>query len=76
MNIALPDSLARKVDELASRDGISADQFVSLAVSEKISSWITEEDWQLRASRASREKFEQALAQVPDVPPLPGDELG
>lgn len=28
-----------------------------------------------RAERASREKFDEALAQVPTVPPMLGDEL-
>ncbi len=28
----------------------------------------------MRAKRASREAFERALAEVPDAPPLPGDE--
>lgn len=30
---------------------------------------------QERAARASREKFDAAMAQVPDAAPLPGDEV-
>jgi hypothetical protein len=75
INIKLPDSVARKAGELAARDGVSFDQFISAAVGEKISGWLTEDDLDQRARRASREKYDAALAQVPDAPPVPGDEL-
>jgi len=75
VTVNLPDSLAQKTQELAQKDGISVDTFVSIAVSEKVSSWIRDEDLQARAGRASREKFDRALEQVPDAPPVPGDEM-
>lgn len=75
INVKLPDSILRKADELAARDGVSLDQFVSSAVAEKLSGWLTEDELDKRAWRASREKFDAALAQVPNVPPVPGDEI-
>ena len=75
INVKLPDSVLKKAGELAAKDGVSLDQFVSTAVAEKLSGWLTEDDLNLRAQRASREKFDAALAQVPNVPPVPGDEL-
>jgi hypothetical protein len=75
INIKLPDSLLKKAGELASQDGISIDQFVSLAVTEKLSGWIGEDAVQRRARRASRKKFDAALAQVPDVLPPHHDKL-
>ncbi len=75
INVKLPDSVARKAGELAAENGVSFDQFISAAVAEKISSWLSEDDLDQRARRASREKFDAALAQVPDAPPVPGDEL-
>jgi hypothetical protein len=69
ISIKLPDSLAKKVVEVAKRDGVSVDQFVSTAVSEKLSSWVAEDSLEQRARRGSREKFNAALAQVPDVTP-------
>jgi hypothetical protein len=75
INIKLPDSILKKADELAARDGVSLDQFVSTAVAEKLSGWLTEDDLDKRASWASRKKFDAALSQVPNVPPVPGDEL-
>jgi len=75
INIKLPDSILKKADELAAKDGVSLDQFVSTAVAEKLSGWLTEDDLDKRASRASRKKFDAALSQVPNVPPVPGDEI-
>jgi hypothetical protein len=75
VHIQLPDSLANKVRELAENDGVSLDQFVSTAVAEKLSGWIAESLLQQRAARGSREKFEKALEQVPDVLPDPRDRL-
>jgi hypothetical protein len=69
INIKLPDSILKKAHELAARDGVSLDQFVSLAVAEKLSAWLTEDYIDQRAQRASRERFEAALARVPDAPP-------
>jgi hypothetical protein len=42
---------------------------------QKVSGWLTEDDLDQRARRASREKYDAALAQVPDASPVPGDEL-
>lgn len=74
-SIKLPDSIKKKAGELAAKDGVSFDQFVSAAVAEKVSGWLTEGDLDQRARRASRKKFNAALAQVPNVRPMPGDEI-
>lgn len=75
LHIQLPDSLAKKARELAAQDGVSIDQFVSLAVAEKLSAWLTEGYIQERAARASRQRFDDALGQVPDVEPPAHDKL-
>jgi hypothetical protein len=75
INVKLPDSILKKAGELAARDGVSLDQFVSAAVSEKLSGWVTEDELSKRAARGSRERFDGALRQVPNAPPVPGDEL-
>ena len=74
INIKLPDSIKKKAGELAAKDGVSFDQFVSAAVAEKVSGWLTEDDLDKRARRASRKKFDAALAQAPNAQPMPGDE--
>jgi hypothetical protein len=75
LNVQLPDSLYRGLEELAARDGISIDQFVALAVAEKISALTTERYLQERASRGNRSNYEAVLAKVPDVEPEPHDHL-
>lgn len=61
--------------ELASREGISINQFVATAVAEKMSALMTEEYLQERARRGSLERYEAALAEVPDVEPEEYDRL-
>jgi len=75
ISLRLPTSLHEKARELAKRDNVSVNQFITLAVAEKIASLLTEEYLSERAKRGSREKFEAALAQVPDVEPEEYDRL-
>ncbi len=75
LNVNLPNSLHRHLEDLARREGISADQFVATAVAEKMSALLTEEYLERRARRGSREKYEQALAHVPDVAPEERDRI-
>ena len=75
LSLRLPESLHKGVKELASREGISINQFVATAVAEKMSALMTEEYLQERARRASRERYEAALAEVPDVEPEEYDRL-
>lgn len=75
LSLRLPDSLHKQVKELASRDGISINQFVATAVAEKMSALMTEDYLRVRARRGSRARYEAALAQVPDAEPDPRDRI-
>lgn len=75
LNIKLPDSLVVKMEELSKKDGISLDYFVSLAVAEKISSWISDGYIQERAKRANKENYYKALKLIPDREPHSHDAL-
>lgn len=75
LTINLPDSLHKSLHDLAQRDGISVDQFIATAVAEKMSALMTETYLEERARRGSRERYETALAQVPDVEPEAYDRL-
>ncbi len=63
------------MQEVASKDQVSVDQFVISAIAEKISAFMTREYLEERAKRASKEKFEQAMAKVPDIEPEEYDRL-
>ena len=69
LSLRLPDSLHRQLKELAERDGVSINQFVALAVAEKVSVLSTEDYLEQRAKRGNRTKFRKVLAKVPDVEP-------
>ena len=71
----LPDSLYKKIRELADREGISVAQFLASAAAEKLAALTSVEHLEQRAARGSREKLQRILDRVPHVPPDPGDEL-
>lgn len=75
LSLRLPESLHRGARELAKQEGISINQFIAVAVAEKISALATEEYILQRGRRASREKFEAALAQVPHAEPDEQDRI-
>ncbi len=75
LSLRLPDLLHRKVRELAAKEAISINQFITIAVGEKMSALLTEDYLTERAQRADPAAVGRILARVPDVPPLLGDEL-
>jgi hypothetical protein len=70
----VPEPVLEQARALAEREGIPLEQIISLAVTQSVGVWSHESYLAHRAKHASREAFEQALAEVPDAPPLPGDE--
>lgn len=71
MSIRLPNSLHRRLREYADEEGVSINQFIASAALEKLASLSTQDYLQARGERGSREKFDDALAQVPDTGPDP-----
>ena len=75
LSLRLPESLHRKLRELADRDDVSINQFIATAVAEKAAALLTVDYLEERARRGNAKLFDRVLAHVPDVPPDPGDEL-
>ena len=75
LSLRLPASLHRKVRELSESDDVSINQFIATAVAEKTAALLTAEYLEARGRRGSRAVFDRVLAQVPNVPAVPGDEL-
>jgi hypothetical protein len=71
----LADYLAALAAEAAAKEKTTLDQIIALALSAQLSAWKVREDMDRRAKRGRLEDLRDILAQVPDVPPLPGDEL-
>ena len=74
ISLRLPESLHKRVRELAEREDISINQLITTALAEKMSALLTVEYLEARAARGSRAKFDRVLGKVRDVPPDGGDE--
>ncbi len=75
LSVRLPESLHKKIKELAEKEGVSMNQFITLAVSEKMSALLTIDYLKERAENASKQKFKNIMDQVPDVEPEEYDKL-
>jgi uncharacterized protein (DUF1778 family) len=76
LTIRLPDSVHRKIKELAAGDGVSVNQFIASAAAEKMASVMTLDWLRAQASQGRREDFLALLDAAPDVLPIPGDSRG
>lgn len=72
--IRLPNSVHRKIKELAARDGFSVNQFIASAAAEKMASVLTLDWLRAEAAQGRRADFVAVLDRAPDVSPLPEDE--
>jgi len=75
LTINLPESLADRLKQLAEKDKVNPEQFVVIAVAEKIASLATIDYLEKRAKRANLADFEKILAKVPDVEPEESDKI-
>jgi uncharacterized protein (UPF0305 family) len=67
LNLRLPESLHVQVRELAGRDRVSINQFVTLAVAEKVAALRTLAYIEQRGQQGSREKFDRVLRKVAEA---------
>jgi hypothetical protein len=75
LSLRLPKSLHERARALAQQEGVSINQLIATALAEKISALDTIGYLKERAARSSRKAFLDALKEVPDIEPLPGDDL-
>jgi hypothetical protein len=54
---------------MAKKEGVSMNQFITLAVSEKVSTLLTVDYLKERSQRGDRKAFEKLLEKVPDTEP-------
>ena len=74
-NLAVPESLLKQVRQLAEKEGVTVEQFISSAMAEKAAAWMTVEYLERRAARGSDERFRRALSKVPKGEPDEQDRL-
>jgi uncharacterized protein (UPF0305 family) len=74
LNLRLPESLHRQVRELAQRDRVSINQFVTVAVAEKVAALRTLAYIEPRGQQGSREQFDRVLQKITEANLEPVDE--
>lgn len=73
--LRLPQSLRAGVDRVSKREGVSVNQFIALAVAEKLAALEAERYLEERRARADLAAFDALMARRGGEPPRPGDEL-
>jgi hypothetical protein len=74
--LKLPQSVKRAAERLAKEDGVSLNQWISVAVAQKVGTVETAAEFlRRRAGNARVGDLKQFVANVPDVPAVPGDEI-
>jgi hypothetical protein len=73
--LRLPKSLKDQVAKVAKRDNTSINQFITIAVAEKVSALETEQFFSDRAKQANMDDFKHLLFRSGGEPPRSGDEL-
>jgi len=67
LSLRIPESLHRKIKDLAELEGISINQFLSSAAAEKMSALLTVSYLKDEAKKGNIKEFEEILGKVPDV---------
>jgi hypothetical protein len=74
--LKLPNSIKQEAQRLAREDGVSLNQWISVAVAQKIGVVETTAEFlKRRSAGATGDHIRRILSQVPNRPPDPGDEL-
>ena len=73
--LRLLTSLKAEAEKVAAEEGTTLNQFINVAVAEKLAALRTAQYFQSRAARADLAVFDQLLACAGDEPPRPEDEI-
>ena len=73
--LRLPASLRTAVDRLARDEGTSVNQFIAMAVAEKVSALATADEFERRAAAANLEDFDRIMSRETGEPELEEDRL-
>jgi hypothetical protein len=73
--LRLQTSLLEEAKRVAASEGVALNQFINVAVAEKVSALRTESYFLTRAGRANLEKTKKILQRTGREPPIAGDEI-
>ena len=76
VSLRLQASLLEEARRISESEGVALNQFINVAVAEKLSALRTEEYFRERSSRADMAKVKRILKRAgKGKPPVPGDEI-
>ncbi len=75
LTIEIEDDAKRVVEQVASERNLSAADFVKVAIAQSLAHAIKDPYLESRAARSDGRGFREFLANVPNLPPILGDEL-
>jgi hypothetical protein len=75
LTVELPESLKKRIEALAAKEGYTVSQFLASAAGEKLAVVLTMDYLRREATAGRRADFEKYLAGVPDAAPLEDDRL-
>lgn len=75
IEIAEQHDISCKAEKVAKEEGTTLNQFINVAVAEKVAALRTARYFQERAARADLETFDRFLETAGDEPPRRGDEI-
>jgi hypothetical protein len=73
--LKLPLSIKKAAQRLAKEDGVSLNQWIAVAVAQKVGTVETAASFFARRSEGPPEDLAALMRSAPDVPLVPGDEL-
>jgi hypothetical protein len=73
--LKLPLSIKKAAQRLAKEDGVSLNQWIAVAVAQKVGTVETAASFFARRSEGPPEDLVALMRSAPDAPPVPGDEL-
>jgi hypothetical protein len=73
--LQLPRFLQEAVARVAAREGTSIDQFIAIAVAEKLSALDTQTFFEERRRKANVEAFDRMMTRAGGEPPRPDDAM-
>jgi hypothetical protein len=73
--LKLPASIKKAAQRLAKEDGVSLNQWIGIAVAQKVSATETAAEFFYRIGKGSSEDLGELLRMVRHRPPMAGDEL-
>lgn len=75
LTVRIPDSLHKGLRDVSKKEGVSINQFIAIAVAEKMSALNTFDTINARKQRGSEKILFDVLSKVQSREPLPGDQI-